>query len=96
MAEVAKLVTFDQNGESLREREVALWFTTDNGENEDEEGMYISLSSSADLRRELSGDVQSGVIITAKALARIGYYRALDLLDEETLLGLGYVKVFGD
>lgn len=93
MAQIGRLTTFDNEGETIREREVAFWYVTDTGEEENEDGLYISLSSSADLKESIA-ETGSGITIRAKDLAQIGYYRLTDMLDEETLLHLGYVKVF--
>lgn len=87
MSQNAKLTTFDRTGKTLREREVPFWYVRDPGEDDDEDGLYISLSTTTDR------DTGVGVSIRAADLAEAGYYQ-VDLLDEETLLGLGYVKVF--
>ena len=92
MATVGKLVAFDRNGETLRSREVAAWYITDAGDDESEEGIYVSLSATADLRDELVDEVKSGVTIPYGALKAMGYYRESDLLSEEALLHNGYIK----
>lgn len=93
MAQIGRLTTFDNEGETIRERNVPFWYIRDAGEDEEEDGLYISLSATEDLKETIA-DTGSGISIRAKDLAQIGYYRLTDMLDEETLLHLGYVKVF--
>lgn len=93
MAQTAELKTFDHTGETIRARDVAFWYIVDAGEDEEEEGLYISLSSTADLNEQVA-NIGSGIVIKSRDLAEIGYYRLTDALDEEALLALGYVKAF--
>lgn len=88
--ERAKLNVFDGEGETVREREVAVWRIS----SEPGDGIYIALSSSGDLKEDYIGGALggAGIQISAQQLADLGFH--LTGPDEETLLSLGYVKVF--
>lgn len=70
--QTGRLYAFDDRGETIREREVPLWFIRDAGEDEDGNGIYIALSSTADLEGQV-GDVGLGITITEETLLELGY-----------------------
>lgn len=103
MDETAHLVAFNNEGETIRERQVAVWYVTDVDEDEGGRGVYICLSSSADLRDTIS-DVGLGLTLSAETLRKLGFVYLPNIAEtwapepeaqsEDTEAPLEYVKVF--
>lgn len=71
-AKTGRLYAFDDRGETIRERQVPVWFIRDSGDEENDNGIYIALSSTADLEDQVS-DVGLGITITEETLLELGY-----------------------
>lgn len=87
MATLGKLSTFDREGETYREREVAFW----NVFGEPDGGVCVSLGP-ADLSD--SGDeYTTDIVLDREALNKEGFFE-IDRISEEQLLDLGYIRAF--
>lgn len=71
-AKTGRLYAFDDRGKTIRERQVPVWFIRDAGDEENDNGIYIALSSTADLEDQVS-DVGLGITITEETLLELGY-----------------------
>lgn len=78
----ARLYSFDEVGETVKERQVDFWFVLDVDDGTDAEGIYVHLEDGL------------GLTIKASELAKEGFIRKSEALTEDDLLDRGYVKLF--
>lgn len=88
MSTLGKLTTFDTEGETHREREVAFW----NVFGEPDGGVYVSLGP-ADLSDSGDDEYSTGIVLDRDALNKEGFFE-IDRISEEQLLDLGYIRAY--